>query len=69
MADVILATAQRTIRTEAEAIKHQLPHLDSQFVKAVQLISQCPSRLVVMGIGKSGLIGRKIAATMSSVEK
>jgi arabinose-5-phosphate isomerase len=67
MVDVILAAARRTIETEAKAVSAQLAHLDNNFVAAVRLISECQSRLVVMGIGKSGLIGRKIAATMSSV--
>ncbi len=67
MADVILATAKRTIQIEAKAVASQLAHLDKNFVEAVRIISECQSRLVVMGIGKSGLIGRKISATMSSV--
>jgi arabinose-5-phosphate isomerase len=56
-----------TLKLEAQAIIDQISHLDDNFVKAVSLIEKTPGRVIVMGLGKSGLIGRKIAATMSSV--
>ncbi|MDD5102219.1 MAG: KpsF/GutQ family sugar-phosphate isomerase [Endomicrobiaceae bacterium] len=56
-----------TLLIEAQAIKDQVKHLDAQFAKAVDLIEKTSGRVIVMGLGKSGLIGRKIAATMSSV--
>ncbi|MFA6913949.1 MAG: KpsF/GutQ family sugar-phosphate isomerase [Endomicrobiia bacterium] len=56
-----------TLLIEAQAIKDQVKHLDEQFVKTVNLIEKTSGRVIVMGLGKSGLIGRKIAATMSSV--
>lgn len=56
-----------TLLIEAQAIKDQVKHLDEQFVKTVDLIEKTSGRVIVMGLGKSGLIGRKIAATMSSV--
>lgn len=54
------------IRTEQSALDLLIEQLDERFVKACQLIEQCQGRVVVTGMGKSGLIGRKIAATFAS---
>jgi arabinose-5-phosphate isomerase len=59
--------AKETLETESKAVKDQIKHLDKNFDKAVSLIKNCKGRAVVMGLGKSGLIGRKISATMSSI--
>ena len=59
--------AKETLELEAQAVKDQINHLDDNFSQAVKLIKSCKGRVVVMGLGKSGLIGRKISATMSSV--
>ncbi|MCA6072461.1 MAG: KpsF/GutQ family sugar-phosphate isomerase [Endomicrobium sp.] len=59
--------ARETLKVEAQAVKEQIKHLDSNFDKAVSLMKNCKGHVVVMGLGKSGLIGRKISATMSSV--
>ena len=56
-----------TLNIEAEAIKEQIKHLDDQFIKAVSLIETISGRVVIVGLGKSGHIGRKIAATMASI--
>ena len=61
-----LATAKRVLRIEAEAIEGLIGRLDAQFEKAVDLLLACKGRVVVTGLGKSGLIGRKISATFSS---
>jgi arabinose-5-phosphate isomerase len=61
-----LATAKRVLRIESEAIAGLIDRLDGRFEKAVELIFSCKGRVVVTGLGKSGLIGRKIAATFSS---
>ena len=61
-----LATAKRVLRIEAEAIAGMIERLDERFEKAVELLYQCKGRVVVTGLGKSGLIGRKTAATFSS---
>jgi len=61
-----LATAKRVLRIEAEAIAGLIERLDEQFEKAVELLFACKGRVVVTGLGKSGLIGRKISATFSS---
>jgi len=61
-----LVTAKRVLRIEAEAIAGLIDRLDERFEKAVELVYACKGRVVVTGLGKSGLIGRKLAATFSS---
>jgi arabinose-5-phosphate isomerase len=62
----ILALAERVLRLEAESIIALCPRLDERFVTAVELMRSCRGRVVVAGMGKSGLVGRKIAATLAS---
>src|SRR5271169_1853806 len=64
--EMALATAKRVLRIEAEAIAGLIDRLDRRFEEAVELLYACEGRVVVTGLGKSGLIGRKIAATFSS---
>ncbi len=61
-----LQTAKRVLRIEAEALTELLQRLDANFERAVELLFGCKGRVVIIGMGKSGLIGRKIAATLSS---
>ena len=61
-----LETARRVLRIEADAIQNLLERLDGTFERAVEILLACKARVVVTGMGKSGLIGRKIAATFSS---
>ncbi len=61
-----LETAKRVLRIEAEAIAGMIERLDERFEHAVELLYGCKGRVVVTGMGKSGLIGRKIAATFAS---
>ncbi len=61
-----LETAKRVLRIEAQAIEGLIARLDARFDQAVELLFACKGRVVVTGMGKSGLIGRKIAATFSS---
>ena len=61
-----LDTARRVLRIEAEALGELLLRLDASFEQAVDLLFACKGRVVVTGMGKSGLIGRKISATFSS---
>jgi arabinose-5-phosphate isomerase len=63
---VTLDTARRVLRIEAAALNDLLLRLDASFERAVELLLACKGRVVVIGMGKSGLIGRKIAATFSS---
>ncbi|HKB23455.1 MAG TPA: KpsF/GutQ family sugar-phosphate isomerase [Methylomirabilota bacterium] len=58
--------AERVFRLEAEAILGLIPKLDDRFDRAVELLQRCAGRVIVTGMGKSGLIGRKIAATLAS---
>ncbi len=61
-----LAMARRVLRIEADAVMALADRLGAEFERAVQLILSCRGRVIVSGIGKSGHIARKIAATMAS---
>jgi arabinose-5-phosphate isomerase len=61
-----LAEARRVLEVEAAAILGLVPHLDQRFVDAVELIANSTGRVVTMGVGKSGIICRKITATLAS---
>ncbi|MGH8104030.1 MAG: KpsF/GutQ family sugar-phosphate isomerase [bacterium] len=63
----ILKTGQQVLEAEGQAILMLVPRLSESFVEAVDLILKCEGRVIVTGLGKSGHIGRKIAATMSSL--
>jgi len=62
----LLAMADRVLRLEAEGITALRARLDERFVRAVALLRRCRGWVIVTGIGKSGIIGRKIAATLAS---
>jgi arabinose-5-phosphate isomerase len=62
----VLDLARRVLKTEADAILGLMDRLDGEFERAVQLLYECPGRVIVTGMGKSGIICRKIAATLSS---
>ncbi len=62
----ILGLADRVLRLEAESVLALCPRLDDRFVAAVTMLHDCRGRVIVTGMGKSGLIGRKIAATLAS---
>ncbi len=61
-----LETARTVIRTEGEAVAQLVTRIGSDFSKALSLCLQCRGRIVVTGMGKSGHIGSKIAATLAS---
>jgi len=61
-----LELARTVLRIEAQAVAALVDRLDGAFLRAVDLLLQCRGRVVVSGVGKSGHVGRKIAATMSS---
>jgi arabinose-5-phosphate isomerase len=65
-AERILTLAGHTLRTEADAVQRASQHLGPSFVQAVRLLQGATGRVVVMGMGKSGHVGRKIAATLAS---
>jgi arabinose-5-phosphate isomerase len=58
--------AERVLRIEAEAILGLLPNLDERFARAVHVLHRCAGRVIVTGMGKSGHIGGKIAATLAA---
>ncbi len=58
--------AEQCLREEAEAILDLIPQLDHHFDKAVEMMYQCRGKVIVTGVGKSGNIGAKIAATLAS---
>lgn len=66
MAGGALQTARGVLRLEAEAILALCDRLDESFPRALDVLYACQGRVVVSGMGKSGLIGRKIAATLAS---
>ena len=62
----IRQSAIDTINTEAAAVKHLTELLTDDFEKAVKAIIACKGKVIVTGMGKSGLIGKEIAATLAS---
>lgn len=58
--------AQDVLKIEADGILHLIDQLNADFDKAVTMIMGCPSRVIITGIGKSGIIGQKISATLNS---
>ncbi len=58
--------AKKVLKIEARTIKNLISTIDRNFEKAVEMVASCKGRIVVMGMGKSGLIGKKIAATLAS---
>jgi arabinose-5-phosphate isomerase len=58
--------AKRVLKIEADAVAALIGRIDEHFDRAVQMILNCEGRVVVTGMGKSGLIGKKIAATLAS---
>ncbi len=61
-----LSSGRRTIQAEAQALMDLHNRLDNSFSNAIALLLACQGRVVVMGLGKSGHIGRKISATLAS---
>jgi len=62
----LLDAGRRVVRLEAESLAALEERLDETFVRAVELLANSEGRVIVSGIGKSGIIGRKIAATLTS---
>ncbi len=63
----VLAAIRKAVEIEKEEVESLAKRIDSSFEKAVDLIAGCRGRLICSGIGKSGLIAKKIASTMSSI--
>lgn len=62
----LIDIAQRVLRIESEALAALSISVDRNFPEAIEIIAQAPGRVVVSGMGKSGLVGKKIAATLAS---
>ncbi len=63
---MIIEQARKVLEIEAKAVHDLISRVDANFEKAVKIIFSCRGRVIVSGIGKSGLVGRKIAATLAS---
>lgn len=63
---MIIEQARQVLAIEAAAIEELIPRINGQFTIAVQMILACKGRVIVTGMGKSGLVGKKIAATLAS---
>lgn len=63
---MVIKQAKEVLRIEAEAIQNLINRIDKNFVRAVDILYSGKGRVVVTGVGKSGIIGRKIAATLTS---
>lgn len=66
MTDAILGEARRVLLVEAEAVRALADRIDGRFVQAVEILEACRGRVVVTGMGKSGLVGKKLAATLAA---
>ena len=63
---MIIEQARQVLAIEAAAIEALIPRINGQFTEAVTMILACKGRVIVTGMGKSGLVGKKIAATLAS---
>jgi len=63
---MIRKTAREVLQSEAAAISNLLERIDSNFERAIEILGDCKGRVVLTGMGKSGIVGKKIAATFSS---
>ncbi len=62
----IINIGKQVLELEAKALEALVPRLDESFANAVELLAQTKSRVIITGMGKSGLVGRKIASTLAS---
>ena len=63
---MIIEQAKRVLKVEAEAIQRLVDRINEDFVRGVELILACEGKVVVTGVGKSGIIGQKLASTLAS---
>lgn len=62
----ILSLLKQAAQIEANAVAGLVDQIDQSFVDAVELMRKCEGKVIVSGVGKSGLVGRKIAASLAS---
>ena len=63
---MIIEQARQVLMIESEAIQSLIPRINGQFTATINMILACKGRVIVTGMGKSGLVGKKIAATLAS---
>ena len=66
MSTASIRRAQAVLRIEAEAIRRLIPRINQAFEAAVHLLIACKGRVIVTGVGKAGIIGQKVSATLAS---
>ncbi len=64
---MVIEKAKQVLKIESEAIQALIDRIDNKFVKTVDLLDKCEGRIVITGVGKSGIIGKKISATLASI--
>ena len=64
---MVIEKAKEVLKIESDAIKALIARIDDRFVKTVDLLDKCKGRVVITGVGKSGIIGKKISATLASI--
>ncbi len=64
---MIIEQAKKVLKIEGESILALVDRIDDKFIEAVEILNACEGRVVVTGMGKSGLIGKKISSTLSSI--
>ncbi len=62
----LLRIGRTVLRTEGEAVRALVPRLGREFAEAVEILYRCRGRIIVVGMGKAGIIARKISATLAS---
>lgn len=62
----IISQAQEVLQTEGESILRLIPRLGKNFIQAIELLYQCKGRVIIIGMGKPGIIAKKISATLAS---
>ncbi len=63
---MVIERAKRVLRIEAQAVLDLVDRIDERFDQAIQILLECDGKVIVTGMGKSGLVGKKIASTLSS---
>ncbi|MFQ3573559.1 MAG: KpsF/GutQ family sugar-phosphate isomerase [Thermodesulfovibrionales bacterium] len=66
MQDDTIDIAKRVLQIESEAVRELINRIDDSFISVVETLFSCKGRVVITGMGKSGLVGKKIAATLAS---
>ncbi len=64
---MVIEKAKQVLKIESEAIHALIDRIDDNFVKTVDLLDKCKGRVVITGVGKSGIIGKKISSTLASI--